>query len=192
MNTLAENKDVVIEIAPEIELRTATLAFAKELHQLVKSNLKYLAKWMSWATENIAVRDLEEFLRREMEVRERRTGINFCVFNNQTMIGNIGAKEIDSTNRSAEIGYWIAEDAQGNGIATNACKAIINLLFTEYELNRIVIKCGTENYKSQAIPERLGFTNEGISRQVLWLNDRFIGLSVYSLLKEEWNQGSEN
>ncbi|MCL6443454.1 MAG: GNAT family N-acetyltransferase [Alicyclobacillus sp.] len=44
------------------------------------------------------------------------------------------------------------------------------------------------NVKSRAIPERLGFTKEGVLRQVFKHPDRFADSVVYSLLAEEWGQ----
>jgi ribosomal-protein-serine acetyltransferase len=40
--------------------------------------------------------------------------------------------------------------------------------------------------KSQKIPRRLGFKEEGIARQSEWLYDRFVDHVVFALLKQEW------
>src|SRR3712207_8983550 len=46
--------------------------------------------------------------------------------------------------------------------------------FLELGLNRVSIACATENKKSCAIPERLGFRREGVQRQAEWLYDHFV------------------
>jgi ribosomal-protein-serine acetyltransferase len=74
---------------------------------------------------------------------------------------------------------------QGKGIITKSCKAIIDFSFLDLHLNRIEIKCGTENFKSKTIPEKLNFTQEGIIRQGELLYDKFIDLNLYSLLKND-------
>jgi ribosomal-protein-serine acetyltransferase len=58
--------------------------------------------------------------------------------------------------------------------------------FGELGLNRVVISCATENEKSCAIPERLGFRREGIERQAEWLYYRFVDHVTYSALASEW------
>ena len=45
---------------------------------------------------------------------------------------------------------------------TEATEAITNFAFTELNAKRVEIRCDTRNTKSRAIPERLGFTLEGI------------------------------
>ena len=102
------------------------------------------------------------------------------------MVGRVGVYKLDQQNKIGEIGYWLAEHVQGKGIVTSSCKLLINFCFTELKLNRIEIKCGTENLKSQQIPERLNFTKEGIIRQGELLYDKYIDLNLYSLLKQDY------
>ncbi len=84
------------------------------------------------------------------------------------------------------IGYWLGGEYEGKGIMTRACTALIDYGFGELGLNRIVIRASTENTRSQAVPLRLGFTREGVERQAEWLNDHFIDMIVYSMLRSEW------
>ena len=75
---------------------------------------------------------------------------------------------------------------QGKGIITRACRFVIDYAFKEYGLNRVEIAVFSENKRSRAIPERLGFTEEGTLRQLLWHHDHFVDLVIYSMLAEEW------
>ena len=65
---------------------------------------------------------------------------------------------------------------------------MIDLSFSELQLNRIEIKCGTENIKSQSIPEKLNFTKEGVMKQAELLYDRLIDLNLYALVKIDKKQ----
>ena len=51
------------------------------------------------------------------------------------------------------VGYWLSEEFQGKGIVLRSVEKLVDYCFTELLLNRIEIKCGTKNYKSQAIAE---------------------------------------
>jgi ribosomal-protein-serine acetyltransferase len=84
------------------------------------------------------------------------------------------------------VGYWLSEELQGRGLVTAACRAMVDHAFEELELNRVSIACATENIKSCAIPERLGFRQEGVVRQAEWLYDHFVDHVLYATLVGEW------
>jgi ribosomal-protein-serine acetyltransferase len=50
-----------------------------------------------------------------------------------------------------------------------------------------VIRAGVENARSRAIPERLGFTYEGVAREEGRGSGGFYDLAVYGLLDREWS-----
>jgi ribosomal-protein-serine acetyltransferase len=57
--------------------------------------------------------------------------------------------------------------------------------FTLYSLNRFDIRCAVENNRSRAIPERLGFKNEGIIRRAEKVYKQYLDHVVYGLLKND-------
>lgn len=64
-------------------------------------------------------------------------------------------------------------------------KDIIDLGFKYYSLNRIEIRCAVDNHKSRAIPESLGFKQEGIFRKAEKVYGNHLDHVVYGLLKQE-------
>ncbi len=107
------------------------------------------------------------------------------------MAGGVRYHEIDWSNRMTELGYWISEGFEGKGLVTKTCRVLIDYAFNELGLNRIVISCAAENQKSCAIPEKLGFKQEGILRQSELLQDRFVDMLIYGLLVKEWQDKNQ-
>jgi ribosomal-protein-serine acetyltransferase len=61
-------------------------------------------------------------------------------------------------------------------------------LFEERRLHRVEIRCATGNTRSCAIPARLGFTREGLMREAVWVNVRWVDLVVWGMLAPDWKR----
>lgn len=59
-----------------------------------------------------------------------------------------------------ELGYWVAKRATGQGIATEASRALIELAFGEPGIERVEIHCDSRNVASIRVGQRLGFAFE--------------------------------
>jgi ribosomal-protein-serine acetyltransferase len=112
--------------------------------------------------------------------------VSFAILLNGRAVGRIGLHYLNLQNKNAAIGYWLTKDATGKGVVIKSCKALIDYGFNELGLNRIEIKAAVGNGKSQAIPEKLGFRKEGIMREAELVNNKFLDLFLYSMLRAEW------
>jgi ribosomal-protein-serine acetyltransferase len=167
------------------KLRLLHIFDAEELYELVNVNRIYLRQWMPWLDSTNNVADIENFIKSTLQQFANNEGFAAAICENERIIGIIGLNRIDRDNRIGYIGYWLAASYQGKGIMTNSCQMLINYAFKTLDLNRLVITCATENQRSRAIPLRLGFTHEGISRNAEWLCDRFVDHDIYSLLASD-------
>ena len=173
-------------IDDETELRLPTELDAMEIFQVVRENLKYLQRWMPWATDDYSLDSARSYIKRNLQSLAESHEFNASVVVKNKIVGQIGFHNLDWTNKSVNMGYWLAQSAQGNGLMTRASVVFINYAFDGMRLNRVQINCAEENVKSRAIPERLGFKTEGVFRKFAWLHDHFEDLVVYSMLAEDW------
>jgi ribosomal-protein-serine acetyltransferase len=58
--------------------------------------------------------------------------------------------------------------------------------FGSLGLHRMEIHAATENVKSRAVAERLGFTQEGVAKGAEWLHQRWVDHAVYAMLPDRW------
>ncbi len=176
------------ELNDEVQLRMLEQRHADELYRLTDRNRNYLRTWLPWVDATNSKQDTMHFIEASLKQYANHNGFNCGIFYRNTLVGCIGYNGIDWPNKKTAIGYWLAEPYQGKGIMTNCCKELVRYALEELNLNRVEIRAGVENYKSRAIPERLGFKQEGILRQAEWVNHRFIDHAVYSMLAEEWTK----
>ena len=98
----------------------------------------------------------------------------------------VSFNSIQKLNHCATMGYWLAKSRTGRGLMTAAVKAMINVGFQQLELNRIQARVATDNHPSQAVCERAGLKKKGVSRQAEWLYNRFLDMTMNSVLRAEW------
>jgi ribosomal-protein-serine acetyltransferase len=161
---------------------------AQELYDAVEENREHLRPWMPWVESTKSVDDTKAFISTTVSQLASNSGFQTAIRSGERIIGVVGMHKIDWENKVTSLGYWLAKDAQGKGIMTRACAAYIDHLFSTLNLHRVEIRCATENSRSRAIPERLGFVSEGIAREAEWVNGRFVNHAIYGLLSHEWRK----
>ena len=175
-------------IADDTELRLLEERHAEELFAQVERNRAYLREWLPWLDVTTTLDDERAFIRTSLQGFAEGKAVEFGIWHQGRIVGGIGLHFIDEVNHSGEIGYWVSEDRQGKGLVTRACVAVLEHAFHELALNRVVIRVDVDNTRSRAIPVRLGFTQEGVTRQSDWLYTRFRDMAHYSILADEWRQ----
>jgi RimJ/RimL family protein N-acetyltransferase len=90
----------------------------------------------------------------------------------------------------ANLAYWVAPPAQGNGYATEAAELLVEYAFDELGLHRVTAQALEPNEASCRVLERVGFTHEGTQRECDIVDGSYVGQRLYGLLREEWNEGT--
>ena len=175
-------------IDQETELRILEEEHTEALFALTDENRAYLHRWLSWVNSIESASDVAKYIRSSCRQFEEDKGFQAGIWFGGQLAGIIGYQNLDWVNRSTTLGYWVGASFQGNGLATKACGALVDWAFGEWRLNRVEIRCAIENYRSRAVPQRLGFTEEGIIRQGEWLGNHFVDLVIYGMVAKDWQK----
>ncbi len=173
---------------PKIRLRLLEEADARAMFSLIDQNRQYLRQWLPWLDTQKTPEDTLHFINGARDQAQRNETLTLGILFEQTLCGVISYHRFDWANRSSMIGYWLAENLQGRGIMTDACRTMLDHGFGRLGLHRIEIRCAAGNKKSCMIPERLGFTREAYVRDAEWLYDHYVDLIVYSMLAPDWKK----
>jgi ribosomal-protein-serine acetyltransferase len=177
---------LTFKIDEDLVLRSLQVDDAPPLFLLVEENRAYLREWLPWVDAQTSVEDSRTFILTTQQQHASNLGFQTGIWFRGQLAGVIGFHAIDWANKSVELGYWIGSAYQGYGIVTKACRCLVDHAFDEFQLNRVQIRCATENKKSCAIIERLGFNQEGLIHQAEFLYDHYVDLYVYGMTADEW------
>jgi ribosomal-protein-serine acetyltransferase len=170
----------------ETELRLIEPRDAEALNALVERNLEHIREWSPWLKRERSVENSREFIRRNLARMAADDGYALAIWHRGEMAGQIEYNYVDWQNRKTELGYWLGASFQGRGLVTKSCRALVAHAFGGLGLNRVEMRCAVENRRSRAVPERLGFRQEGVLLQAEWIHDHFHDLVVYAMLAAEW------
>ncbi|MBK1877078.1 GNAT family N-acetyltransferase [Pelagicoccus mobilis] len=169
-------------INEKTEVALGVPQFAEELYELTDTNRTFLKKWLPWLDSIKEPNDTKKFIAGELQRFAEGKGLFGVIFYEGRIAGVVGFNLIESDNQSGHIGYWLGEAYNGKGLMTDSVKDLIELGKEHYSLRRFEIRCAVENSKSRAIPERLGFVNEGTLRSVEKVYDKWYDHVVYGLV----------
>lgn len=175
----------------DLRLQLFERRHARELFALIDQNRATLHRWFPWVERTTSPDDVAAFIDRSLVRFAQRDGFEGGLRWHGRLVGGLGVHNVDRDDGSGEIGYWLAQSAQGQGLMTRAVAALVRHLFEEEGFVRVEIRCDPDNVRSCAVPERLGFQLEGRLRRAGLLRGRPFDHAVYGLLDDEWRAGRD-
>lgn len=173
------------QVDDELKIELIQQQHKEEIFRLIDTNREHLRKWLLWVDKRQTAEDFDTIIPQWISKFANNDGFDAGIRYNERLVGMIGLHHIDWKNKATSIGYFLSEEAQGNGIITKCVRALITYLFKELDLHRIEIQCAETNHRSRTIPIKLGFFEEGVTRDGQWLYDHYENLITYSLLKSK-------
>ncbi|WP_273444108.1 GNAT family N-acetyltransferase [Neolewinella agarilytica] len=155
----------------------------------IDESLEHLKPWMTWAMNERE--DLEAKVNRMRKYRGQfDLGIDYVygIFNPEEtiLIGSSGLHTGPGEN-AREIGYWINANHLNQGYATEVAKALTKVGFEIEELERIEIRCTSNNFRSQNVPKKLGYIHEATLRdRSLDSYGKKRDLMIWSMFREDY------
>lgn len=176
-----------VDLGGATTLRALTLEDADMVWALVDAERDRLREWLPWVDATTSLEDQRRWI--AGVIADERNMDGSGIFVDDAYAGNAGLSW-DEFGVAGEIGYWIGSAFEGQGHVTGAVRALIEIGFRELGLHRITIRAAPGNVRSRAIPERLGFTQEGVMRGAERSPHGFRDMVVYGLLEDEWPRGT--
>ena len=105
----------------------------------------------------------------------------------KALVGHI-ALNTQENQQQAEIGFTLAREYHGKGLAFEAVSRVLDYLFVDLALHRVTAITDCENLRSVALLSRLGMRREGHFLQNIWFKGKWGDEYLYAILGEEWQR----
>ena len=151
---------------PRLTLRPMTVGDTDSITKMISDSRPEFSRWFGWANSSTRPA-VKEYIQSAEEATAVGTEWHYVVLLwSGRLAGRVGLSAIDTVNSSAELGYMLRTDAEGNGIMTEAARGLLAHAFNEGHLHRVTAYADCENERSQRVLTRLGFQREGIVRHM--------------------------
>ena len=165
--------------------RPLILDDAPSLANLVQSNRNFLAPWQPNRPDQYFTRDGQHaFIQRLLEQQAAKACLPLVILDEVGAIaGTVTLQSIiRGAFQSCSVGYWLAESAQGRGLATRAVGEATQIAFEVLRLHRVQAETLTHNLRSQRVLDRLGFVQYGRADSYMHIAGQWLDHLLYQLL----------
>jgi ribosomal-protein-serine acetyltransferase len=157
--------------------------FSAQLHAAAMESITTVGRWMPWCHSARTMDDGVTWLRDCQANWDSGAAYEFTVFaSSGEYLGAAGLNQFNRVHNFANLGYWVRESRQRQGIAVEAATLLADFGFRSVGLSRIEIIVAEENHPSRRVAEKMGAEYEGIARNRLLIRGTPISAAVYSLV----------
>ncbi|MGD8188397.1 GNAT family N-acetyltransferase [Brevibacillus ginsengisoli] len=179
-----------LPINEHLSLKLPEPGDAPQLFARIDESREHLSKYLPWVEMTKNLHHTESYIDYLRSQFEAKRVCKFSILCDEEIVGEVGYGFINAKDRSASLSFWLASKWEGQGIATQSARAMIQYGFTELGLNRVEIHCAIDNERAQQVAKRLGFVEEGRLRQGECRYDEFVDVFLFGMLKDEWTFNS--
>ena len=120
------------------------------------------------------------------------TRLEFAVVNLEgDYVGNVNLHSMDKESGTFSVSFYFLEKARKKGYATNAVALIVYYAFYELRLNKLNVCVNEGNVSSATLIQRIGCKREGIWRENVFYDGKYINVELYGMTKEEFRAKME-
>jgi [ribosomal protein S5]-alanine N-acetyltransferase len=168
-----------------VSTRLIDMEDAAPLASLVTENREFLAAFEPARDDSyFTVEGQRADLAGALGAYDRGLGLPHVITDDEgAIIGRITLSGITrGALQSCSVGYWVAEAAGGQGVATAAVRRMTVLAFDELGLHRVQAETLLDNHRSRRVLERNGFVQIGLAPQYLKIAGRWQDFHLHQLI----------
>ncbi|HFG1639877.1 TPA: GNAT family N-acetyltransferase [Vibrio cholerae] len=175
-----------LDVDTDLKLALVDTKFAPQYLEIVSREREYLSQWLAWPPHANSEEFFLSFIKRSLHDYADGKSLVCGMIYKDKLVGNISFNSISYQLKKVEMGYWLSSDYQGKGIVSRSVLKLIDVAFTDLDMEKVQISAATGNQPSRNVCERLGFVLEGTITRAENLNGRIVDHAVYGLDRTSW------
>ena len=172
----------VLETA-RLTLRPITVEDAEALHEAY-GDADAMRHWDLPPSRDVS--HTAERIRESAEADPRWHGMWAVQIRDGRFAGAINYHAHNEHHRRLAVGWIVVPSFWRQGVMSEAAPPVISHCFVHLNAHRIEARIEAENLSSRRLAAKLGFIEEGVLRDWLWVAGEVRSVLMYSLLRRDW------
>ncbi|MEP0753326.1 GNAT family N-acetyltransferase [Trichocoleus sp. Lan] len=132
--------------------------------------------------------EAERYISKQLAEFEAGHSVTFVIESKSERVfsGIIEVRDIEREHSQAELSFWLAVEAWGQGYMSEALKPVLHSGFEDLSLNRLYGYQMVRNPASGKVFQKNGFVQEGLLRQRVRKSGVFEDVALWAILHRDW------
>ncbi|MGM3190632.1 GNAT family N-acetyltransferase [Dickeya dadantii subsp. dieffenbachiae] len=150
----------------------------------IHESLETVGRWLPWCVSDYDLPMAQDWITCCEQQRHEGESFDLAIIDRTAgrLLGNIAINSINKAYRLGNVGYWIRQSAQGQGLIPEAVREIVPFGFGTLGLTRLEIVAAEENHASRRVAEKVGAHFEGLLRNRIIIRNQPVTAALYSLI----------
>ncbi|WP_370679167.1 GNAT family N-acetyltransferase [Comamonas sp. GB3 AK4-5] len=167
-------------------IRLLAASDAPALWAFERAHRAYFEQWVQARPERFySAPGFAEEMAASLQRQDSDQAFHYLIWEGEALVGRINLTQVRRTHfHSASLGYRVAPDCGGRGLASLAVEAVLQQAFSTHQLQRIEAVARPENQASVRVLQKQGFTQFGHSRRSFELHGQWFDLLCFERHRE--------
>lgn len=163
-----------------------------KLKEMQESDLSLVLSWRNQEfirklMYNSAVISKEEHVEWFNKIQKQNTSEALVFYFNNKPYGVINIHNINTLNGTCDWGFYIGEKDAPSGLGKILGYLGIQFIFYELNMRKICAEVLEFNKKSYFFHKKIGFDEEGILKEQIYKEGKYIDVILFGLLEKKWS-----
>ncbi|MES2355507.1 MAG: GNAT family protein [Pseudomonadota bacterium] len=147
-----------------------------------------IGAWMPWCHDRYSDNEAQSWFEECAQNLASGFAYDFGIFSadGKELFGGIAINQLDQEHNFGNVGYWVRQTRQRQGIAFRAVETIVRFGFGHLGLTRLEIVVAEKNEASRRVAEKVGAILECVARNRLIIRGQPCDAAVYSLVPRQY------
>lgn len=172
-----------MELVPGIQVKMLEKRHGPEFFAFIEKGRANFEEWIPFVSKVKSLEQTEAKIEAFLDMFKNGTGYFWCLWEKKRIIGLVLIKDINEETKSAEIGYMLDKDFEGQGLVRKSCELMLDYIFSELGMSKIILCCDENNHRSIKVAKHFHFELEGTLKQNMLINGKLRNTMHWALFR---------